>query len=131
LQRNRFKIHGNKFAAMPEPFGGGWRCRPTPKPTKDITMPGPEIQPSEAPAFPPAGERARYLVLRRQDVWFIEFGGEEFGPYQTEREARLFAIDAAYKLGEQGEQTEVLVADESGEASVAWSYGKDPYPPIG
>lgn len=73
--------------------------------------------------------RTRYLVTRREDVWFIAFGGEEFGPYKTEREAKLFAIDAAFKLGEQGEQTEVLVSDEAGAVSSVWIYGQHPYPP--
>ncbi len=73
--------------------------------------------------------RTRYLVTRREDVWFIGFGGEEFGPYKTEREAKLFAIDAAFKLGEQGEQTEVLVSDEAGAISPVWIYGQHPYPP--
>ena len=54
------------------------------------------------------GLRTRYFVVRQEDVWFIKFDGEEYGPYQTEREAMLFAIDAANKLGEQGEDTQVL-----------------------
>jgi hypothetical protein len=40
----------------------------------------------------------------------------------------LFAVDAAHKLGEQGEATEVLVMDENGEAQPIWTYGRDPYP---
>ena len=56
-----------------------------------------------------------YLVVRQEDVWFIKFDGEEYGPYQSEREAMLFAIDAAHKLGEQGEETQVLQMDENGE----------------
>jgi hypothetical protein len=74
--------------------------------------------------------RKRYIVVRREDVWFIIFGGEEFGPYKTEREAKLFAIDAAYKLGEQGEETEVMVSsDEAGAVSPIWVYGQHAYPP--
>ena len=73
--------------------------------------------------------RTRYLVMRQEDVWFITFNGEEFGPYQSEREAMLFAIDAAQKLGENGEETQVLRVDENSDASPAWTYGLDPYPP--
>jgi len=73
--------------------------------------------------------RKRYVIVRREDVWFIAFDGEEFGPYQSEREALLFAIDAAHKLGEQGEETQVLRADETGDASPVWTFGLDPYPP--
>ena len=46
----------------------------------------------------------------------IKFDGEEYGPYQSEREAMLFAVDAAHKLGEQGEETQVLQMDENGVA---------------
>ena len=73
--------------------------------------------------------RKHYVVVRREDVWFIAFGGEEFGPYQSEREALLFAIDAAHKLGATGEHTQVLRADEIGDASPVWTFGLDPYPP--
>jgi hypothetical protein len=94
-------------------------------------MPGTLIQnQAEIPAFVRSRPRTRYLMVRREDVWFILFGGEEFGPYKTEREAKLFAIDAAYKLGEQGEETEVMVSsDEAGAVSPVWVYGQHPYPP--
>ena len=70
-----------------------------------------------------------YFVLRRQDRWFIAFGDEEFGPYQSEREALLFAIDAAHGLGEKGEETQVLALDERGSTQPVWTYGIDTYPP--
>lgn len=73
--------------------------------------------------------RARYVVLRRDEAWFIIFTGEEFGPYKTAREAKLFAIDAAYKLAEQGDESEVMVADEAGSLLPIWIGGRDPYPP--
>jgi hypothetical protein len=93
-------------------------------------MPGTQTQsrsPAPAPAQPQL--RKRYEVARQEDVWFITFGGERFGPYKTEREAKLFAIDAAYKLGEQGEETEVLVRDEAGLVTPVWVYGQHAYPP--
>ena len=77
----------------------------------------------------PSRPKTRYLVVRQEDVWFIHFAGEEYGPYNTERQAMLFAIDAAHKLGEQGEKTQVLVLDENGDARPAWTFGQDPYPP--
>jgi hypothetical protein len=77
----------------------------------------------------PEGARTRYLVVRQEDVWFIKFDGEEYGPYQSEREAMLFAVDAAHKLGEQGEETQVLQMDENGVARPVWTHGLDPYPP--
>jgi hypothetical protein len=70
-----------------------------------------------------------YYVVRQQDIWFIHFDGEEYGPYTSEREALLFAIDAANKLGEQGSATQVLVMDENGDRQPCWTFGHDPYPP--
>lgn len=80
-------------------------------------------------AFVLGASRTRYLVMRQEDVWFITFNGEEFGPYQSARQAMLFATDAAQKLGELGEDTQVFRVDENGEASPVWTYGLDPYPP--
>ena len=73
--------------------------------------------------------RVRYLVVCQRDEWMIKFEGEEFGPYKSEREAMLFAIDAAQKLGQRDEPTEVLVMGEAGEANPAWTFGQPPYPP--
>lgn len=84
---------------------------------------------AQAPAFAHGRQRTRYVVMRQQDVWFIHYSGEDYGPYISEREAMLFAVDAAQKLGAQGEDTEVVRVDEYGEPQLAWSYGLDPYPP--
>jgi hypothetical protein len=95
-------------------------------------MPGTLIRDREqAPAFLQVPPRKRYLVARREDAWFIIFNGEEFGPYRSEREARLFAVDAAHELGEQGEATEVMLADAAGEIVPVWIHGQDSYPPRG
>jgi hypothetical protein len=93
-------------------------------------MPGTHSQSqAQIPALVQPRPRKRYLVVRQEDVWFILFGGEEFGPYKTEREAKLFAIEAAHKLGEKGEESEVLVSDEAGAISPVWVFGQHPYPP--
>jgi hypothetical protein len=93
-------------------------------------MPRPHIRDdARVAAFVLGASRTRYLVMRQHDGWFITFGGEEFGPYASEREALLFAIDAARHLGEQGEGTQVFRVDETDEASPIWTYGLDPYPP--
>jgi len=82
----------------------------------------------EGTAINSGAAHRRYLLMRRQDLWFIAFEGEEFGPYQNEREAMLFAVDAAHQFGEQGEETQVLRVDKKGEARPVWTYGLDPYP---
>jgi hypothetical protein len=93
-------------------------------------MPGTHAQKhARIPAFVEPRTRRHYLVVRQEDVWFIVFGGEEFGPYKTEREAKLFAIEAAHKLGEKGEESEVLVSDEAGAISPVWVCGQHAYPP--
>jgi hypothetical protein len=92
-------------------------------------MPRPLMQEATPPVALAAGAPGRrYLVMRRQDLWFIAFEGQEFGPYQSEREALLFAVDAAHRFGEQGEATQVLRIDENGDANPVWTYGLDPYP---
>lgn len=95
-------------------------------------MPRTQIRDQErAPAFLQMMPRKRYLVARQQDAWCIMFNGEEFGPYRSEREARLFAVDAAHELGEHGEATEVMLADAAGGIVPVWIHGQDPYPPRG
>src|SRR5437588_477705 len=93
-------------------------------------MPRPLVR-DQAPmtTLAPGVSRTRYLVVRQEDVWFIKFDGEEFGPYQSEREAMLFAVDAAQKLGEQGQETQVLRLEEDGVIRPAWTYGLNAYPP--
>jgi hypothetical protein len=93
-------------------------------------MPRPTLhQDTLAPAFIPGCPHTRYLVVHHGDEWLIKFDGEEYGPYRSEREAMLFAIDAAHSLGEQGEATQVERLDENGESRRIWTSGQDAYPP--
>jgi hypothetical protein len=72
---------------------------------------------------------ARYFVVQHGDVWMIKFDDEEYGPYKSKNEAMLFAIDAAQKLGEHGEDAEVLLMGENNHVRPEWVFGRDPYPP--
>src|SRR6266851_8542482 len=109
-----------------EPGTDGARYRSS-RATRGEIMPGTDIQNhGRNPAFVEPRPRTRYLVMRREDVWFIVFGGDEFGPYKSEREAKLFAIEAAHRLGEKGEESEVSVLDEAGAISPVWIYGQHP-----
>jgi len=38
-----------------------------------------------------------------------------------------FAIDAAYKLGERGEESQVLSVNESGKIHATWTHGQHPF----
>ena len=85
--------------------------------------------PPPAPVVVPAAPYLEYRVERHQDSWFIVYDGEEFGPYHSAREAMLFAIDVAYKLGERGRDTRVRLMDSTSQPCSSWTYGLDPYPP--
>ena len=73
--------------------------------------------------------RAEYSVRRKQDCWFIDFEGQEFGPYSKADEALLFAINAAHKLGEHGREALVQKVDGRGKGTQVWASG-DAYPPV-
>jgi hypothetical protein len=93
-----------------------------------MARPQPRDHVSARPVFHGRSHRL-YWIERQQDVWFIRFDGDDYGPYKSEREALLFAADAAKSLGEQGEDTQVLLVDENGDVQRSWTFGQDPYPP--
>lgn len=73
---------------------------------------------------------SRYFIVQTAEGWVIRFGDADFGPYQTRREAMLFAVDAAQRLGEErGENAEVCLLGENGHFHPEWSFGRDRYPP--
>lgn len=72
---------------------------------------------------------ARYFVVQHDNAWLIKFSDEEYGPYSTQSEAMLFAIDAAQKLGQYGEHAQVCLMGENGRFRPEWTYGENPYPP--
>lgn len=63
----------------------------------------------------------RYFVVQQDDDWMIKFAGEEFGPYRSQSEAMLFAVDAARKLAKRGTSTEVCLMGENGFFHAEWS----------
>jgi predicted alpha/beta hydrolase len=72
---------------------------------------------------------ARYFLVRQGDDWMIEFDDDEYGPYRSQSEAMLFAVDAAQKLGEHGDRAQVCLMGENGHFRPEWTYGEDHYPP--
>ena len=92
-------------------------------------MPRPQLPDQTGPSIFLGRPRKVYCMVRQEDAWFIGFDGTDYGPYKSEREAMLFAVDAANKLGEKGEETQVLVMDENGDVQPAWTFGQNPYPP--
>jgi len=68
----------------------------------------------------------RYFIEKEQDHWRIKFGSEVFGPYRTQDEAMVFAIDAAKALGARGEPVEVCLMGENGHFHSEWaSHGNE------
>jgi len=63
---------------------------------------------------------ARYYILNDRDQWLIKFNDEEFGPYLTQAEATLFAVDAAQKLSDRGAKTVVYLRGENGRLRREW-----------
>jgi hypothetical protein len=68
---------------------------------------------------------ARYFIVRDQDEWLIKYDNEEYGPYKSQDEAMVFAIDAARKLGTYGESAEVCLMGENGHFRPEWISGRD------
>jgi hypothetical protein len=64
---------------------------------------------------------ARYFIVRNQDAWLIKYGNQEFGPYQSQSEAMMFAIDAAKNLEKQGGEADVCLMGENGHFRSEWS----------
>ncbi len=67
---------------------------------------------------------ARYFIVQDGGGWLIKYNDEEYGPYRTEDEARLFAIDAAKKLAERGEKAAVYVMGINGRLRREWVGGQ-------
>jgi hypothetical protein len=89
----------------------------------------PSVSANPTVAVPPIVQRAEYWVRPDGDAWIIAHDGDEYGPYESRRDAMFFAVDAAHKLGEQGRDAAVrLIA--AGQPVAAWTYGTDPYPPV-
>lgn len=69
-----------------------------------------------------------FYVLRSAGIWRVRLNGRD-AFFATPRAAFSAAVDAAYKAGKRGDAARVLV--ENGDRwREAWTYGKDPYPPI-
>jgi hypothetical protein len=73
--------------------------------------------------------RPQFVVVFRDGQWKIEHDGKRYGPFTTEREAIVTAIEAAHRAGCHGHEPRVLVEGKLSERlQTEWTYG-DPYPP--
>ena len=69
-------------------------------------------------------QHARYFIVRDRNQWLIKYNDEEYGPYRTQAEATLFAVEAARKLSERGENAAVYVLGANGRLRREWAPGQ-------
>jgi hypothetical protein len=67
----------------------------------------------------------RYFIVQHDDDWMIKFADEEFGPYRSQSEAMLFAVDAARKLAKRGDDAEVCLMGDNGFFRAEWSANQE------
>ena len=67
----------------------------------------------------------RYFIVHDRDEWLIKYEGQEYGPYRTQNEAMIFAIDAARKLSAYGETAEVCLMGDDGHFHPEWNFRGD------
>ena len=72
--------------------------------------------------------RPQFMVCMRDGQWKIQHDGKQYGPFTTDREAIIAAIEAAQRAGCAGHEPRVLVeAPLSKSLHTEWTYG-DPNP---
>jgi hypothetical protein len=72
--------------------------------------------------------RPQFVVCIRDGEWKIQHDGKHYGPFTTDREAIIAAIEAAQRVGRSGYEPRVLVeAPLSKSLHTEWTYG-DPNP---
>ena len=70
-------------------------------------------------------QSARYFIVQDRNQWLIKYNDEEYGPYLTQAEATLFAVDAARKLSDRGEDAEVYLMGDNGRCRREWACSQD------
>lgn len=75
--------------------------------------------------------RAQYFVVLHNGEWKITYNGKHYGPYSTQKKAIRAAVDAAHGSGGNGHHAQVLVQGMNNQFRTEWTYGNDPYPPLG
>jgi hypothetical protein len=70
-------------------------------------------------------QNARYFIVRDRNQWLIKYNDEEYGPYLTQAEATLFAVEAARKLSDRGEDAAVFLMGENGRVRREWACSQD------
>jgi hypothetical protein len=71
---------------------------------------------------------ARYYLVGENDVWMVQLRDCRHSDGASRNEAVAFAIDAAQKLGMQGESAHVCEIDDHGRFRYKWTYNRDHRP---
>jgi hypothetical protein len=74
-------------------------------------------------------QRRKVDVVPDGKDWKVQTGGIGISRHETLALAIRSAIDIAHSMGNRGTATDVMVQRVGGGFDVAWTYGKDPYPP--
>lgn len=75
--------------------------------------------------------RLHYFVVLHEGHWKINYEGQHYGSYLTQREAIHAAVQSAHNAGQKGHDAQVLVQGTDHKFRTEWTYGHDPYPPVG
>jgi len=70
-------------------------------------------------------QQARYFIVQDRNQWLIKYNDEEYGPYKTQAEATLFAVEAARKLTDRGEDAAVYLMGANGRMRREWAPGQN------
>ena len=76
-------------------------------------------------------ERRQVLVVQDGSRWKVQSGGIGISRHETTAAAIRTAIDIAHSMAKRGNAADVMVQRADRKFDVAWTYGKDPYPPVG
>jgi hypothetical protein len=66
-----------------------------------------------------------------QGNWKVQWEKGDFISIHFTKEIALSAAKAQVRSFPKGEVTSIIVQDADGEIRTEWTYGKDPYPPVG
>lgn len=69
-----------------------------------------------------------FVVRRQGKSWYVDVGKDTHGPYLSRTDALADAIDAAGDAGRKRLDATVLVKEPGQDATLVWTYGKDPMP---
>lgn len=71
---------------------------------------------------------ARYFVFPRNEQWIVALDGAPISLQADRKAAITSAIVMADLMGSMHHDADVLVENEDGRLTVAWTFGRDPLP---